>query len=151
MTTYWWFRRDGLTDASWAVIAPLLPEAGKRSGDTGEPIYVGICTTYRHDGRGYVSVGFPLPQANFTAMLAPRQRERGLILTSSAHDGQTGHYLSHIDEHTRDLTTLAVSGFAEELDVYVYVDDDGELRAVHAFTVFGLPFLRLEYAIRRKP
>jgi transposase len=25
-------RRDGLTDASWAVISPLLPEAGKRSG-----------------------------------------------------------------------------------------------------------------------
>jgi transposase len=25
-------RRDGLTDASWAVIEPLLPEAGKRSG-----------------------------------------------------------------------------------------------------------------------
>jgi transposase len=25
-------RRDSLTDASWAVIAPLLPEAGKRSG-----------------------------------------------------------------------------------------------------------------------
>ncbi|HEU5484742.1 MAG TPA: hypothetical protein VFU98_07540, partial [Microlunatus sp.] len=26
---------------------------------TGEPIYVGIYTTYRHDDRGYVSVGFP--------------------------------------------------------------------------------------------
>ena len=29
--------------------------------DTDEPIYVGIYTTYRHDGRGYVSVGFPRP------------------------------------------------------------------------------------------
>ena len=29
--------------------------------DTDEPIYVGIYTTYRHDGRGYVSVGFPVP------------------------------------------------------------------------------------------
>jgi hypothetical protein len=27
----------------------------------------GIYTTYRHQGRGYVSVGFPLPQASFTA------------------------------------------------------------------------------------
>jgi hypothetical protein len=25
--------------------------------DNDEPIYVGIYTTYRHDGRGYVSVG----------------------------------------------------------------------------------------------
>lgn len=115
--------------------------------DTGEPIYVGVYTTYRHDGRGYVSVGFPLPQANFTATLAPRQRKDGLILTSSAHDGHTGHYLSHIDPETRDLTTLAVSGFAEDLDVYV---KDGELCADHAFSVFGLPFLTLEYRMTRK-
>ena len=38
--------------------------------DTEAPIYVGIYTTYRHDDRGYVSVGFPLPQATFTATLA---------------------------------------------------------------------------------
>ncbi|HEY8340002.1 MAG TPA: hypothetical protein VIK95_09050, partial [Egibacteraceae bacterium] len=44
---------------------------------TEEPIYVGIYTTYRHDDRGYVSVGFPLPQASFTATLAPRARPDG--------------------------------------------------------------------------
>ena len=42
--------------------------------DTGEPIYVGIYTTYRHQGQGYVSVGFPLPQASFTATLLPQAR-----------------------------------------------------------------------------
>ena len=42
--------------------------------DTDEPIYVGIYTTYRHGGRGYVSVGFPVPQASFTATLLPRSR-----------------------------------------------------------------------------
>ncbi|WP_433058999.1 hypothetical protein [Dactylosporangium sp. CS-033363] len=114
----------------------------------GEPIYVGIYTTYRHGDRGYVSVGFPLPQANFTATLAPRERgDGGLRLTSKAHDGQTGHYLSYIDADSRALTTLGVPGFAEELDVYVR---DGELRADHAFSVFGLPFLTLEYRIGRK-
>jgi len=40
--------------------------------DTGEPIYVGIYTSFRHEDRGYVSVGFPLPSANFTATLLPR-------------------------------------------------------------------------------
>ena len=45
--------------------------------DTGEPIYVGIYTTYRHEGRGYVSVGFPLPQASFTATLLPQSRPGG--------------------------------------------------------------------------
>jgi len=39
--------------------------------DTDEPIYIGIYTTYRDDERGYVSVGFPLPQTNFTATLVP--------------------------------------------------------------------------------
>jgi hypothetical protein len=41
-----------------------------------------------------------------------------------------------------------VPGFKEELDVYVA---DGELRADHAFWLFGLPFLVLRYRIRRKP
>ena len=44
--------------------------------DSGKPIYVGIYTTFRHDDRGYVSVGFPIPSANFTATLLPAQRRR---------------------------------------------------------------------------
>jgi hypothetical protein len=32
---------------------------------------VGIYTTYGHHDHGYVSVGFPLPQASFTATLLP--------------------------------------------------------------------------------
>jgi hypothetical protein len=117
--------------------------------DNDEPIYVGIYTTYRHGGRGYVSVGFPLPQASFTATLLPRARPGGgLVLTSRTDDDQPGHYLTYIDPDSRDLTALAVHGFAEELDVYV---DDGELRAEHAFWVFGLPFLVLHYRMHRKP
>jgi hypothetical protein len=117
--------------------------------DTDEPIYVGIYTTYRHDGRGYVSVGFPLPQASFTATLLPRARAGGgLVLTSRSDLDQPGHYLGYIDPATRELTVLAVHGFAEQLDVYV---QDGELRAEHAFSVFGLPFLVLHYWIHRKP
>ena len=117
--------------------------------DTDEPIYVGIYTTYRHGGRGYVSVGFPLPQASFTATLLPRARPGGgLILTSSSDLDQAGHYLAYIDPATRDLTVLAVRGFAEQLDVYTR---DGELRAEHAFSVFGLPFLVLHYRMHRKP
>ncbi|HEY7813471.1 MAG TPA: hypothetical protein VIC62_09555, partial [Nakamurella sp.] len=51
--------------------------------DTDEPIYVGIYTTYRDGVRGYVSVGFPVPQASFTATLLPKSRAGGgLVLTS---------------------------------------------------------------------
>jgi hypothetical protein len=116
--------------------------------DTDEPIYVGIYTTYRHRGRGYVSVGFPLPQASFTATLLPRARPGGgLILTSRSDLDQPGHYLAYIDPATRDMTVLAIRGFAEQLDVYV---EDDELRADHAFAVFGLPFLVLHYRMHRK-
>jgi hypothetical protein len=116
--------------------------------DTEEPIYVGIYTTYRHGGRGYVSVGFPLPHGSFTATLLPRARAGGgLVLTSHSALDHPGHYLTYIDPATTDLTALAVHGFAEQLDVYVH---KGELRAEHAFSVFGLPFLVLHYRMHRK-
>jgi len=116
--------------------------------DNDEPIYVGIYTTYRHSGRGFVSVGFPLPQASFTATLAPRARPGGgLLLTSHSELDHPGHYLTYIDPESRELTTAAVPGFAERLEVYVR---DGHLRADHSFAVFGIPFLVLRYRMKRK-
>jgi hypothetical protein len=120
----------------------------RSAADTGEPIYVGIYTTYRRSGYGYVSVGFPLPQASFTATLAPSARpDGGLVLNSRSELDQPGHYLTYIDPVSSDLTTLGVRGFAERLDVY---SSDGELRAEHAFWVFGFPFLVLHYRMHRK-
>ena len=117
--------------------------------DTDEPIYVGIYTTYRNGGRGYVSVGFPLPQASFTATLQPLPRPGGgLVLSSRSDLDQPGHYLAYIDPESADLTAVAVHGFAEQLDVYVR---DDELRAEHSFFIFGLPFLVLHYRMHRKP
>ena len=140
-------RIDTITPADSDVVA--IRGWLRSFADTDEPIYVGIYTTYRHGGRGYVSVGFPLPQASFTATLLPRPRPGGgLILTSRSDLDQPGHYLAHTDPATKKLTVLAVRGFAEQLDVYV---QDGQLRAEHAFSVFGLPFLILHYRIHRKP
>jgi hypothetical protein len=51
--------------------------------DSGRPIYVGIYTSFRHEDRGYVSVGFPIPGANFTATLEPRN--------TGEHDLRTDH------------------------------------------------------------
>lgn len=117
--------------------------------DDGEPIMLGIYTTYTHGGTGYVSVGFPVPEGSFTATLLPRARhDGGLLLTSRARDGQAGHYLTYIDAAADELTALAVRGFEEQLDVHVA---DGALRAEHAFWIFGLPFLTLHYRIARKP
>ena len=114
--------------------------------DDDEPIMIGIYTTYTHQDRGYVSVGSPVPEGSFTATLLPRSRpDRGLTLTSRAHDGQAGHYLTYVDT-SDELTALAVHGFEEQLDVFV---EDGVLRG-HA-SGFGLPFLTLHYRIARKP
>ena len=123
----------------------------RSDGVTGTPVYVGIYTTYRDSSRGYVSVGFPLPRASFTATLVPSARPGpggGLVLDSRSPLDQPGHYLTYIDPSTQELTTAAVRGFAERLDVYV--DDDGQLRAEHAFWVFGFPFLVLHYRMHRK-
>ena len=139
-------RIDTITDTADAV---TVRGWIRSRADTGEPIYVGIYTTYRHAGRGYVSVGFPLPQASFTATLLPRARPgAGLVLDSRSELDQPGHYLTYIDPETAELTTMAVRGFAERLDVYT---EAGELRAEHAFWVFGFPFLVLHYRMHRKP
>ncbi len=115
--------------------------------DNDEPIYVGIYTTYRRGDRGYVSVGFPLPEANFTATLLPLPRsDGGLTLTSRGDTDQSGHYLSYIDPDSGALSTVAVYGFAERLDVFVA---DGELLADHAFSIFGIPFMVLRYRMHR--
>jgi hypothetical protein len=66
------------------------------------------------------------------------------VLSSRSELSHPGHYLAYVDPDSRDLT---VHGFAEELNVYV---DGGELRAEHAFSVFGLPFLVLHYRMRRR-
>ncbi|MEQ6899686.1 hypothetical protein [Nocardioides sp. YIM 152588] len=116
--------------------------------DDDEPIMLGIYTTYSVDGCGYVSVGFPVPEGSFTATLRPRARpDAGLRLTSRVHDGQAGHYLTHIDTAADELTALAVHGFEEQLDVWA---EGGALRAEHAFWLFGLPFLTLQYRIDRR-
>lgn len=135
-------------DPAWSASPASTVRGWIRSyAATGDPIYVGIYTTYRHGDRGYVSVGFPLPRSSFTATLTPRARPGGgLTLTSRSDVAHAGHYLTMVDQDTGELTTAAVPGFGEELDVHVD-PDTGELRAEHAFWVFGLPFLVLRYRI----
>jgi hypothetical protein len=70
------------------------------------------------------------------------------VLTSSSDLPHPGHYLTAIDPTTTELTALAIHGFAERLDVYV---EQERLRAEHAFSLFGIPFLVLDYRMHRKP
>jgi len=115
--------------------------------DSGRPIYVGIYTSFRHDGRGYVSVGFPIPSANFTATLLPRNEgDGGLLLTSKTDLPFPGHYLSSVDPERDAMTVLKLLAFEEAIHVRV---DDGELRTEHSFALAGRRFLTLHYEIER--
>ena len=115
--------------------------------DSGKPIYVGIYTSFRHEGRGYVSVGFPIPSANFTATLLPQNDgEHDFVLTSQTELSFTGHYLSSIDSERDALTVLKLLYFQER--IYVYVAE-GELRTDHSFFLAGQRFLTLHYEIER--
>src|SRR4051812_1241516 len=115
--------------------------------DTGRPIYVGIYTSFRHDGRGYVSVGVPIPSANFTATLLPcNAGEDDLVLTPPTDLPLPGHYLSSVDSRRDALTVLRLQSFHERIHVHV---DDGELRTDHSFALAGRRFLTLRYEIER--
>jgi hypothetical protein len=115
--------------------------------DSGKPIYVGIYTSFRHDDRGYVSVGFPIPSANFTATLLPRNAgEHDLLLTSRTDLEFPGHYLSSVDSDRDALTVLKLLYFQEQIFVYM---TDGRLRTDHSFYLAGQRFLTLHYEIER--
>jgi hypothetical protein len=115
--------------------------------DTGKPIYVGIYTSFRHDDRGYVSVGFPIPSANFTATLLPQNTgEHDFVLTSRTDLEFPGHYLSSVDSERDALTVLKLLYFQEQ--IFVYVTDD-ELKTDHSFSLAGRRFLTLRYEIER--
>jgi hypothetical protein len=115
--------------------------------DSGKPIYVGIYTSFRHQDRGYVSVGFPIPSANFTATLLPRNTgEHDFVLTSRTELEFPGHYLSSVDSERDALTVLKLLYFQEHIFVYVA---DGELRTDHSFYLAGQRFLTLRYEMER--
>jgi hypothetical protein len=118
-----------------------------RAYEDGEPIYVGIYTVIRVEATAYVAVGFPLPAGNFSATLQPfNNREDGLLLRSHTDQALPGHYLSFVDEGGL-LTTLQLTSFGEEIDVFV----DGEsFKTEHRFTIGNVGFMTLHYDITRR-
>lgn len=117
--------------------------------DSGEAIYVGIYTVVRRKDTGYVSVGFPLPEANFTATLMPfNNRTTGLLLkTQNTGSTFTGHYLTDINNEDGLLTILKLPTMGEEIDVFVR---EGHLKTEHRFYFGEYRFLTLHYTIERK-
>lgn len=113
---------------------------------TGEAIYVGIYTTFQHQAVGYVSVGFPLPDSNFTATLLPKNHNESDFLLTSRDTGHQfpGHYLTASENE--NLTVLKLPTLNEEIEVFVR---DEQLRTEHRFYLAGLNFLTLHYTMER--
>lgn len=113
---------------------------------TGDAIYVGIYTTFQHQGVGYVSVGFPLPDANFTATLLPKNHNESNFLLTSRNTGYPfpGHYLTASEND--NLTVMRLPTFNEEIEVLV---ENEQLRTEHRFFLAGLNFLTLYYTMER--
>ena len=113
------------------------------------PIYVGIYTTFRDGNEGYVSVGFPFPEANLTATLYPSNiNERDFLLESNFKIAKhCGDFISLISNTTGNITALRLNNFYERIFVFVR---DGKLFTNHYFFFFEMNFLTLFYAMERK-
>ena len=110
---------------------------------------LGIYTIVRQQETGYVSVGFPLPESNFTATLLPYNNGSNFILkTQDTGSEFPGHYLTDIDDEDGSLTILKLPTMGEKIDVYVR---DGRLKTDHSFYFGGFKFLTLFYSMERKP
>lgn len=115
----------------------------------GDVVYAGVYSVAIIPGHvaPCVKVVFPLPNGSATVLLRPAARPDGsLVLESSGEGfGCPGFYFV-----VRDGVDLAhvryVRSFRER--IRVYVDEWGELRTDHVFTLFRLRFLQLHYRLR---
>jgi hypothetical protein len=116
---------------------------------TDETIYCGVYTTVRVDDLGYVSVGFPLPNANLTATLIPANigGDEFILRTHEAPARVAGDYFVFADEATGRLTVVRIRGLREEIQVYARGD---RLLADHRFYFARANFLTLHYTAQRK-
>lgn len=117
---------------------------------TDTAIYVGIYTAVKLDGVGYVSVGFPLPNANLTATLVPVNVDEHDLLLRTKEKGAryVGDYIVLVDEISGGLSVFRIRGLREDIHVYVR---DGGLYTDHRFYFLTRNFLTLHYTITPSP
>ncbi|MFP5245841.1 MAG: hypothetical protein ACLGH0_04030 [Thermoanaerobaculia bacterium] len=118
---------------------------------TDTTVYVGVYTTVSLSDGPYVSVGFPLPEANLTATLVPMNRGKHDFLLKSRKWGSrwAGDYIACIDQHAtpKRISAYRLRSLREEIEVYVRND---QLFTDHRFYFLGCKFLTLLYRLTRK-
>ncbi len=123
----------------------------RRIPETQRHIYVGLYSTCTppHAGVPCVKTVFPLPNGNATVVLRPTAHDDGSLRLVSAGSqfGDAGFYFTLRGEGGKGHARFVRS--ATE-DIHVYEDDDGVLRASHAFRWFGRTVFELRYRMTRR-
>jgi hypothetical protein len=71
--------------------------------DSGKPIYVGIYTSFRHEARGYVSVGFPDPERQLHRHPASPERRGARLRTDLANRARVPGALPELRRQRKKL------------------------------------------------
>jgi hypothetical protein len=107
----------------------------------------GVCPTPLEPNAS-LRVIFPLPNGSAIVVMRPESAPDGSLTVSSLGErfGGAGFYF-YVRRSERAGWARAVRTLKES--IRVFVDPAGELRADHVLRIFGTPFLRLHYRMRR--
>lgn len=134
------------------------PRAWIRTFPDGSPLYVALYATHHAGGRAYMNIAFPLPGGQLSSVL--RMDRRGdSVSVSTRLGGDCGIWLVVRLGRWRLPLRLPLS---ETIDVWTADDPAAppELRAWaegystiarHTLWLFGIRYLRLDYAMRPRP
>jgi hypothetical protein len=117
----------------------------RRLKRSGEVVYSGV---YTHctipSGERCVKVVFPLPQGNATVIMHASTDDAGNLelISNGKRSGDPGFYFL-VEDRKGTLWKHYLSSFTER--IFVYQDDDGDLRADHNMTLWGLRAYDLHY------
>ena len=112
------------------------PRVWQRSAN-GQTIFSAIYSVHTTNNETYMNIALPLPKSAMHGILSVTVNGDKLYLTSDA-PGDAGTYLS-IAHYTFKLPLHEYFTFREQ---------NGELRATHEMTLFGMKFLHIDYTMK---
>lgn len=129
---------------------PLFTAWVRQLVGTGDVIYAGaysVCAV-PDEGTPCVRVAFPLPNGNAIVLMRPVVHSDGSLslVSAGAAFGSPGFYFT---VHSRDGAVWAryLRTLRETIHVY---PSEGDIRADHVLSLWGVTFLRLHYRLRAR-
>lgn len=133
------------------------PRSWIRTFPDGEALYVAVYSTHRRGDRAYMNIAFPLPGGNLTSILRMDHLGDGVTVSTRA-GGDCGIYLAL---RLLGRTWALRLPMSETIEVWTADDRSApealrqwgrgwQLLARHRLWICGLPYLTLDYAMRRR-